>query len=150
MNISPRQYLDGTVDFEKLSKESYCGNLSYRARDVLAKVSSKSIPYSSAQIKDKYIKYKTTPYPTPEEVFIHVMGWVDCMLHFWRCDDIPNDNEDSYKKEYEKLLKTLENRCFENDIKKSQTSKVKWESAYQEGWKSKLDELNNMEIINPE
>jgi hypothetical protein len=78
------------------------------------------------------------------------MGWVDCKLHYNVHNDIPKDNEDSYQKKYKELLKKLEDKRFEEDIKNSQTSKEKRELAYQEGWESKILELNNMEVVNPE
>ncbi|MEG5173178.1 hypothetical protein [Microcoleus sp. B3-D7] len=144
MSIPQPRYYEGTVDFEPLSLNSYCGKLSYKPI-VAGNVVSKD--YSVAG--GKFREYKTTPYKTPEEVFIHIMGWVDCMLLFISSGEIPNDNEDSYKKKYEELLDTLENKRLEEDINKSQTSKEDRELAYQEGWKSKSEELNNMEVINP-
>jgi len=60
------------------------------------------------------------------------------------------DNEDSYKNQYKELLKELEDKRFKEDIKKPQTSKKEREDAYQEGWKSRIEELNNMVVINPE
>jgi hypothetical protein len=95
-------------------------------------------------------EYVTPYYSTSEEAFIYARGWVDCMLHFTECKEIPNDNEDSYKKRYEELLEGLENNSFEQDIDNSSASKEERELAYQAGWKSKLVELNNMEVRNPE
>lgn len=151
MSIPQRREYEGfNVDFEQLSLESYCGKVSYQLT-LATKVSSKSIDYSSARIKNNQREYKTKPYRTPEEVFIDVMGWVDCKLHYLNEHyEIPKDNEDSYKNEYKKLLKKLEDKRFEEDIKKSQTSKKEREDAYQEDWKSRIEKLNNMVVINPE
>jgi hypothetical protein len=144
-----RKYESFDVDFEQLSQKSYCGKISYKLI-VAAKIIFPSTDSSSTRIKDTYREYKTKPYSTPEEAFINVMGWVDCNRHYNVHNDIPKDNEDSYQKKYKELLKELENKRFEKDITNSQTSKEERKLAYQEGWESKILELNNMEIINPE
>jgi hypothetical protein len=148
-----RKYENLDVDFEQLSRESYWGKVSHRVTVAANILSDESIDYSVIQIKNFYREYKTKPYSTPEEVFIHLMGWVDCKLHYDEHNDIPKDvpkdNDDSYQNKYKELLKKLENKRFEEDIKNSQTSKVDRESAYREGWESKIVELNNMEVRNP-
>jgi hypothetical protein len=72
------------------------------------------------------------------------------MRYSYTTRESPNDNEDSYKKEYEELLENLENNRFEQDVDNSRASKQERELAYRQGWKSKLDELNNTEAINRE
>jgi hypothetical protein len=95
-------------------------------------------------------EYITPYYSTPEEAFIHAKGWVDCMKYYSLCSELPKDNEDLYKEVYEKLLESLENERFEQDINNSSASKEARELAYHQGWTSKLEELNSMEIRNPE
>ena len=147
-----REYESFYVDFELLSQEHYCGKVSYEIV-VAAKVFHPSTTdiSSASRIKNNQREYKTKPYRTPEEVFIDVMGWVDCKLHYLNEHyEIPKDNEDSYKNKCKELLKKLENKRFEEDIKKSQTSKKEREDAYQGGWENRIEELNNMVVINPE
>jgi hypothetical protein len=95
-------------------------------------------------------EYITPYYSTPEEAFTHAKGYVDCMRCYSSCRELPKDNEDVYKETYEELLERLENERFEQDINNSPTSKEARELAYHEGWTSKLEELNTMEIRNPE
>jgi hypothetical protein len=146
-----REYKGLYVDFEQLSQEHYCGKVSYEIAVAAKAFPPSTTDYSSARIKNNQREYKTKPYRTPEEVFIDVIGWVDCKLHYLNEHyEIPKDNEDSYKNECKELLKKLEDKRFEEDIKKSQTSKKEREDAYQEGWKNRIEELNNMVVINPE
>ncbi|MEG3870277.1 MULTISPECIES: hypothetical protein [unclassified Microcoleus] len=148
--LQRREYKGFDVDFEQLSLESYCGKVYYRVIVAANILSDQLTDYAAIQIKNPDREYKTKPYSTPEEVFIHLMGWVDCKLYYDEYNNIPEDDEDSYQNKYNELLKKLENKRFEEDVKKSQTTKDKRESAYQEGWTSKIEELNNMQVINPE
>jgi hypothetical protein len=144
-----RKYEDLNIDIEQLSRESYCGKVFYKLAPAANILPDKN--YSVTQSKNFDREYKTKPYLTREEVFLHLMGWVDCKLHYNKNgQDIPKDNEDSYQNQYKELLKKLESKRFEEDIKKAETSKKEREDAYQEGWKSKIEELNNMVVINPE
>lgn len=134
---SHRYYGDATLDLESSSEKKRV-KVSYQPITINTSVSS------------TYEEYVTPDYSTAEEAFTDAKGWVDCTLHFSKCYEIPNDNEDSYKKRYEELLERLENNRFEQDINNSLASKEERELAYQAGWKSKLVELNNMEVKNPE
>lgn len=151
MSITQRRVYEGFYfDFEKISRESYCGKVYYRLIVAANILSYQSTDYAVTQIKNPDREYKTKPYSTLEEVFIHLMGWVDCKLYYDEHNDIPKDVEDYYHNKYKELLNKLENKRFEEDVKKSQTTKDKRESAYQEGWKIKIEELNNMQVRNPE
>jgi len=133
-----RHYGNADFDLDSISERNQV-RVSYRPTTINQSVSSTSK------------EYVTPFYSTPEEAFIHAKGWVDCMLHFSRdCKELPNENEDSYRKRYEELLQELENNRFEQDINNSRASKEARELAYQAGWKTKLVELNNMEVRNPE
>lgn len=113
------------------------------------KVTYKPVTINQSETSTSKV-YLTSPYDTSEEAFIHAMGWVDCMQVFVNVGEIPNNNEDFYKSKYEELLETLENRLVERDIKMSKITKAKRELAYQEGWESKIEELNNTQVINLE
>jgi len=95
-------------------------------------------------------EYETRHYLHAEQAFMHAKGWVDCTLYNEGCKQTPKDNEDSYTNRLRELLDQLENNRFEQDINNSRASKEERELAYREGWKSKLEELNNREIRNPE
>ena len=111
------------------------------------------ISYRSMTINQNVLssskEYVTPPYQTPEEAFMYAKGWLDCMRYYETgSKQIPSDDKNSYEKKYKELLDMLENKRFEEDINNSRTSKEKRESAYYEGWQSKVGELNDMEIEN--
>ena len=92
-------------------------------------------------------EYVTPTYETPEEAFMYAKGWLDCMRYYEQgSKKSPREDKDSYEKKYNELLNMLENKRFEEDINNSRTSKEKRKSAYYEGWQSKVEELNDIEI----
>ncbi|MEG4458290.1 hypothetical protein [Microcoleus sp. N9_A1] len=132
-----RHYLNANLELKSTSEGEQV-KVSYRPLTINQSVFSTSK------------EYVTPNYPIPEQAFIHAKGWLDCMRYSYTTREITNDNEDSYKKEYEELLENLENNRFEQDVDNSRASKQERELAYRQGWKSKLDELNNTEVRNRE
>jgi len=88
-------------------------------------------------------EYVSRHYLSAQQANMHARGWMDCMLYYQKCKQIPNDNKDSYENRYSELLDEFKNNRFEQDFNNSGVSREELELAYREGWESKLKELNN-------
>lgn len=134
MSSSDRRYYRKTYifDLEPLSPKDNYVKVSYFP-GVAAGVTP-SGDYSSSAVNTR--EYKTLSYSTPQKAFTHAKGWVDCMEHFYSCKHTPDDDENSYAKEYDEKLKYHKENPDEQD-KGSLFS----EDAYKEGWDKKVSEL---------
>ena len=146
-SFSHRLYGDAHLDLEPRIPEGYSVKVSYLLPSGAAKILNRGDSYSSSVVNSqkKYKEYKTLPYATPQEAFIHAKGWLDCMSLYYSFKQIyPDENEDSYKKAYEENLKWhKENRDHQD--KDSSASENELELAYKQGWDKKLSELKKID-----
>jgi hypothetical protein len=83
-------------------------------------------------------KYKTPAYETPNEAFSHAYGWIDCVPG----DQTEPGEEDSCKNAYNALRKYKDEFYSIQEVSEelSELREQKWEKAYRDGWRKKIDE----------
>lgn len=144
-SFSHRLYGNAELDLEPPSSEGYCVKVSYLLRPGAAKILNRGANFSSVVNPKKYKEYKTLPYSTSQEAFIHAKGWIDCINLYYSCGQThPDENEDFYKKNYEENLKWHKENLDDRD-KDSSASERELELAYKQGWDKKLSELKQID-----
>jgi hypothetical protein len=141
-NYGNRYYRNTELVLEKIRLEVYCVRVSYTPR-IIAGFVKPDGNYPTVVTNSQ--KYNTPDYSTAKEAIAHAKGWVDCMEHYYSCNQTdPDGNEDSYKNAYEEnLLRHQENPDEEDAF--SIASEEAVELAYQTGWEKKLSELKNID-----
>ena len=138
-NYNHRHYRNTELVIEKIRSEVYCVMVSYAPRIIAAVIIKPDGNYPPFVSNSE--EYNTPYYSTAKEAIAHAKGWVDCMQHYYSCNQTdPDGNEDYYKKAYkENLLWHQENPDEEDAF--SIASEEAVELAYQTGWEKKLSEL---------
>lgn len=142
-NYGNRYYRNTKLVIEKIRSEVYCVRVSYTPRIIAGFINSDgNLPTVVTK------EYNTPPYSTADEAIAHAKGWVNCMEHYYSCNQTdPDENEDSYKNAYEKDSLTHKSSPDYKDALSINSAEV-LDLAYQTGWENKLSELKNIDVRN--
>lgn len=141
-NYGNRYYRNTKLVIEEIRSEVYCVRVSYTPR-IIAGFMNPDGNYPTVVTLSE--KYNTLDYSTADEAIAHAKGWVDCMEHYYSCNQTdPDGNEDSYKNAYKENSLTHKSSPEYKDAL-SICSAEAWDIAYQTGWEKKLSELKNID-----